>query len=163
MLEFFHVENAFTAKSSVVLAFLVSWTPNWLTAVSEFPKEIMKIPKILGKETVEILNWVNRFSENACNKINMVSWSEEGGKSASEMSVKEKKRKGEKISKIEAFSAPWQYFVLGIAANSCWKEGFVGSPAAVEKALRLRAHLMLQDHSGPKGLAWMMPGAFSGC
>lgn len=73
MLEFFHVENAFTAKSSVVLAFLVSWTPNWLTAVSEFPKEIMKIPKILGKETVEILNWVNRFSENACNKINMGS------------------------------------------------------------------------------------------
>lgn len=163
MLEFFHVENAFTAKSSVVLAFLVSWTPNWLTAVSEFPKEIMKIPKILGKETVEILNWVNRFSENACNKINMGSWGEEGEKSASEMSVKGKKREGVKIFKNESLSALLQCFVLEIAANSHWKEGFVGFSGAMVKATCSRSHLMLQDCSGSGGLAWMMPGVLSSC
>lgn len=69
------------------------------------------------------------------------------------MSVKGKKRKGERIFKTEASSAPIQYFVLRIAANSCRKEGFVGSPGAVVKAMCLRAHLMLQDQSGPKCLA----------
>lgn len=84
----------------------------------------MKIPKILGKETVEILNWVNRFSENACNKINMGIWGEEGEKSASEMSVKGKKREGEKVFEREAFAAVLQCFVLEMAENSCWKENF---------------------------------------
>lgn len=123
----------------------------------------MKIPKILGKETVEILNWVNRFSENACNKINMGSWGEEGGKAASEMSIRGKKGKEEKILKSEASSAPLQYLLLGIAANSCWKQGFGECPGAVVKVRSLRAHLMLQDNPGPKGLVLVMSGVFSGC
>lgn len=43
----------------------------------------------------------------------MGNWGEEGEKSASEMSVKGKNRKGEKIFKNEAFSPPLQYFVSG--------------------------------------------------
>lgn len=49
----------------------------------------------------------------------MGSWGEEGGKAASEMSIRGKKGKEEKILKSEASSAPLQYLLLGIAANSC--------------------------------------------
>lgn len=48
----------------------------------------------------------------------MGSWGEEGEKSASEMSVKGKKREGVKIFKNESFSALLQCFVLEIAAKS---------------------------------------------
>jgi len=123
----------------------------------------MKIPKILGKETVEILNWVNRFSENACNKINMGIWGEEGEKSASEMSVKGKKREGEKVFEREAFAAVLQCFVLEMAENSCWKETFAGFSGAVVKAICSRPLSVLQDCSGPKELAWTMPGGCRDC
>lgn len=141
MLEFFHVENAFTAKSSVVLAFLVSWTPNWLTAVSEFPKEIMKIPKILGKETVEILNWVNRFSENACNKINMVSWSEEGGKICFRNERQGKKEKGREDLQNWSLLCSLTVFCfrdsckLLLKGGLCWVSCCCGESTALESPL----------------------------
>lgn len=79
----------------------------------------------------------------------MGSWGEEGEKSASEMSVKGERERERRSSKPK----PLQYFELGIVANCCRSRGFVGSLGAVVKAMCLRAHLVLQDHTGPKGLA----------
>lgn len=36
-------------------------------------------------------------------------------------------------------------------------------PDAVVKLRSLRAHLMIQDNSGPRSLALVMSGVFSGC